>query len=161
LAVETDFHVAVVDPRPAFATRRRQPNADEVIVGWPDEVLPARLEQADAVVTLAHDVKIDVPALRCALASSVPYVGALGSRRSQFARREALRALGYDEPALDRVRGPVGLDLGAVTNAQIACSIVAEMLGVLNERSSRPLRDTTGTIAVAANRSFSRTVPAP
>ncbi|HEY1868098.1 MAG TPA: XdhC family protein, partial [Candidatus Cybelea sp.] len=91
-----DLHVTVVDPRPAFATRRRQPDADELIVGWPDDVLPELLERADAVVALAHDVKIDVPAIHCALASTVSYVGALGSRRSQLARREALRALGYD-----------------------------------------------------------------
>ncbi|MGB8519952.1 MAG: XdhC family protein [Candidatus Tumulicola sp.] len=142
-----DFHVTVVDPRPAFATQRRHPDSDDLIVGWPDDVLLALLEHADAVVALAHDVKIDVPAIRCALASTIPYIGALGSRRSQLVRREALSAFGYDQAVLDRVRGPVGLDLGAVTNAQIACSILAEILSVLNGRSGRPLRDTTGAIA--------------
>jgi xanthine dehydrogenase accessory factor len=70
-ARECDFDVIVVDPRSAFATKRRQPHVDRLLVGWPDDVLPALLASADAVVTLAHDVKIDVPALRCALASRV------------------------------------------------------------------------------------------
>jgi xanthine dehydrogenase accessory factor len=148
VARAADIHVTVVDPRPAFATKRRQPDADELVVAWPDDVLAALLERADAVVALSHDVKIDVPALRCALDSAVPYVGALGSRRSQRVRREALRALGYDEATLRRLRGPAGLDLGAVTNAQIGCSILAEILSVLNHRSARPLCDTTGAISI-------------
>lgn len=141
LARACDFHVTVIDPRPAFATRVRQPDADDLMVAWPNDPLPRLLESADAVVVLAHDVKIDLPALRCALDSHVPYIGALGSRRSQQARRSALSELGYDEPALERIRGPVGLDVGSVTDAQISCSIVAEMLGVLNARSGRPLKD--------------------
>ena len=112
--------------RSAFATKRRQPHADRLLVGWPDDVLSARLTQTDAVVTLAHDVKIDLPALRCALASRVPYIGALGSRRSHRARLEALQSLGYPEDQLARIHGPTGLDVGAITEAQIACSIVAE-----------------------------------
>ncbi|HKU80751.1 MAG TPA: XdhC family protein [Candidatus Tumulicola sp.] len=145
-ARDADFRVVVIDPRPAFATRERLPDADEMIEEWPQDVLPGLLGYTDAIVVLAHDVKIDLPALRCALDSRVSYIGVLGSRRSQNARRESLAALGYDEMALARIRGPVGLDLGAVTNAQIACSILAEILSVLNDRSGRPLVETAGAI---------------
>ncbi len=138
-ARSADFHVSIVDPRPSFATRLRQPDADDLLLAWPQDVLPAMLAAADAAVVMAHDVKIDLPALRCALDSSVPYVGALGSRRSQKARRESLAELGYAEEVLDRVHGPVGLDLGAVTNSEIACAILAEVLGALNGRSGRSL----------------------
>ncbi|MFY9719143.1 MAG: XdhC family protein, partial [Candidatus Cybelea sp.] len=153
-----DFRVTIVDPRPAFATHRRQPHADALIVGWPQDELPGLLDPADAVVVLAHDVKIDLPALRCALASKVRYIGALGNRRTQQARREALIALGYTEAGLARIHGPVGLDLGATTNAQIACSILAEILSVLNDRSALPLRETAAPIgpspALAENETF-------
>jgi xanthine dehydrogenase accessory factor len=141
LARDCDFHVTVVDPRAAFATGRRHPDADRVLVGWPDEVLPALLARADAVVTLAHDIKIDLPSLRCALSSRVGYIGALGSRRSHGARLEALRSLGYPEDELARIHGPTGLDVGAITEAQIACSIVAETLAVLNGTTGAPLRE--------------------
>ena len=143
-----DFRVAAIDPRPAFATRERLPDADEILVEWPQDALPPLLGNADALVVLAHDAKIDLPALRCALDSHVPYIGALGSRRSQNARREALAAIGYDDAALERVHGPVGLDLGAVTSTQIACSILAEVLSVLNARSGRSLFETAGAITV-------------
>ena len=139
IARSADFHVTIVDPRPAFATRRRQLVADDLVVRWPQDELPALLAAADALVVMAHDVKLDLPALRCALDTSVAYVGALGSRRSQDARREALTELGYDEQSLDRIHGPVGLDLGAVTNPQIACAILAEILKVLNRRSGNSL----------------------
>lgn len=144
----SDFRIVAIDPRPAFATRERLPDADEILVEWPQDVLPQLLEDADALVVLAHDAKIDLPALRCALDSPIPYIGALGSRRSQSARREALAAIGYDEAALARVHGPVGLDLGAVTSGQIACSILAEILSVLNAGSGRSLLETAGAITV-------------
>jgi xanthine dehydrogenase accessory factor len=139
IARSAEFHVTIVDPRPTFATRRRQPDADDLIVRWPQDVLPALLPTSNALVVMAHDVKLDLPALRCALDSEVPYVGALGSVRSQHARREALAELGYDEHSLDRIHGPVGLDLGAVTSSQIACAILAEILKVLNRRSGNSL----------------------
>lgn len=139
LARSADFHVTIVDPRPAFATRRRQPDADALIVRWPQDVLPHRLCTADALVVMAHDIKLDLPALSCGLDSTVPYIGALGSLRSQRARRESLAELGYDARSLDRIYGPVGLDLGAVTSSQIACAILAEVLKILNRRSGRSL----------------------
>jgi xanthine/CO dehydrogenase XdhC/CoxF family maturation factor len=138
-AQSADFHVTIVDPRPAFATRRRQPDADDLVIEWPQDVLPPLLATADALVVMAHDAKLDLPALKCALDSNVPYVGALGSARAQLVRRESLAELGYDEDLLDRIHGPVGLDLGAVTNSQIACAILGEMLKVLNGRSGHSL----------------------
>jgi xanthine dehydrogenase accessory factor len=146
MASAADFSVTVVDPRPAFATRKRHPFAQRVIVAWPDEALPSLLMDAAAIVVLAHDAKIDLPALECALRSGVAYIGVLGSRRSQSARAESLRKLGHSPDALARIHGPAGLDLGATTNAQVACSILAEILGVLNDRSAASLRSAEGPI---------------
>jgi xanthine dehydrogenase accessory factor len=141
-----DFSVTVVDPRPAFATLKRHPDAQRLIVAWPDEALPALLTNASALVVVAHDAKIDLPALQCALQSGAAYIGVLGSRRSQSARAESLRELGYSPEALARIHGPAGLDVGATTNAQVACSILAEILSVLNDRSGTPLRSMDGPI---------------
>ena len=142
----SDFSVTVVDPRPAFATRKRHPDARRVLVAWPDEVLPSLLRDVAAIVVIAHDAKIDLPALRCALQSDVAYIGLLGSRRSQAVRGKSLQELGYSSDALARIHGPAGLDVGAISNAQIACSILAEILSVLNYRSSAPLRSVRGPI---------------
>lgn len=147
LARGADFRVTVVDPRPEFATPRRLPGIDRIVVGWPQDVLPALLKETDAIVVVSHDAKIDVPALRCALDSTIAYVGALGSRRNQRHRRAALGAYGYDEATLDRIHGPTGLDVGAVTPMQVACAILAEVLAVLNRRSAAPLRETSGRIS--------------
>jgi xanthine dehydrogenase accessory factor len=142
----SDFCVTIVDPRPAFATTKRHSDARRVLVAWPDEVLPSLLKDAAAVVVVAHDAKIDLPALRCALQSEVAYIGLLGSRRSQSVRGKSLQDLGYDANALARIHGPAGLDVGAISNAQVACSILAEILSVLNDRSAAPLRSVPGPI---------------
>lgn len=152
LATAADFTVTVVDPRAEFATPRRLPGVDRIVVGWPQDVLPAVLPQADAIVVVSHDAKIDVPALRCALDTPIAYIGALGSRRNQRHRRGALAAHGYDVAALDRIHGPTGLDVGAVTSAQVACSILAELLAVLNGRTATPLCETSGRISGAPPR---------
>jgi xanthine dehydrogenase accessory factor len=135
------WRTAVADARALFATRERLPSADEVVVGWPDDAY-AQLELAygDAVVVLTHDEKFDVPAVAGALAADVSYVGALGSRRAQEARRERLLAAGVDEVALDRVHGPCGLDIGADSPAETALSILAEILAVRAGRGGGPLR---------------------
>jgi xanthine dehydrogenase accessory factor len=148
LAQAADFMVTVVDPRAEFATPHRLPGVDRIVVGWPQDVLPDLLPSADAVVVVSHDAKIDLPALRCALDSSIAYIGALGSRRNQRFRRAALAADGYDDANLDRIYGPTGLDVGAVTSGQVACSILTEVLAILNERSAVPLRETSGPIGV-------------
>jgi xanthine dehydrogenase accessory factor len=149
LAQDADFRVMVVDPRAEFATPRRLPRADRIVVGWPQDALPAILQETDAIVVVSHDAKIDIPALCCALDSPVAYIGAIGSRRNQFHRRTALQAYGYDVRSLDRIHGPTGLDVGAVTPTQVACAILAEVLAVLNGRSAAPLRETAGRITGA------------
>jgi xanthine dehydrogenase accessory factor len=141
----------VVDPRPRFATAERMPSADELVVEWPDEAL-ARLapDEGTAVVVLAHDDRIDLPALQSALGSDAFFVGAIGSRRTQERRREALRELGVDDAAIARLRGPVGLDIGAETPAETALAILAEILAVRSARSGGSLRDRDGRIHAAA-----------
>ena len=137
----------VVDPRARWATAERVPSADEIVVEWPDEAL-TRLapDEGTAVVVLAHEDRIDLPALQLALASSAFFVGAIGSRKTQARRREALLELGLDEGAVDRVHGPVGLDLGAESPAETAVAILAEILAVRAGREGGPLRGRTDRI---------------
>ncbi|HEY1681605.1 MAG TPA: XdhC family protein [Candidatus Tumulicola sp.] len=123
-----DFRTLAIDPRAAFATSDRLPAVDEIMVAWPDDVLPILLGETTPLVVLSHDPKIDLPALRCGLRSSAPYVGLLGSRRAQRSRRDALQEDGFDEADIARIYGPAGLDLGGVTIAETALSIVAEIV---------------------------------
>ncbi|MFT3912640.1 MAG: XdhC family protein [Anaeromyxobacteraceae bacterium] len=130
LARPLGFEVVVVDPRTAFATEARFPGA-ELRRAWPDEALAGvGLDRRTAVVTLSHDPKLDEPALAAALRSEAFYVGALGSRKTLPARRERLRAAGVGAPGLERLRAPVGLAIGARTAAEIALSILAEVVAV-------------------------------
>lgn len=129
-AGRADFATTVVDPRASFATRERLPDAADIVRRWPDDVLPERLTARSAVAILSHDPKLDLPALRCALRSPAWYVGLLGSRDAQAARRNALARDGFDAHTLARIRGPIGLDIGARGDAEIALSIVAEMTAV-------------------------------
>ena len=127
-AAQLGFAVTVVDPRRAFATDERFPDVT-VLTDWTDEAVDALApDSRTAVVTLTHDPKLDDPALDRALRSAAFYIGALGSRKTHAARLKRLRALGHDEAALGRIRGPVGLDLEAVTAPEIALSIAAELV---------------------------------
>jgi xanthine dehydrogenase accessory factor len=147
LSQRLGWRTAVADTRARLATRERMPSADELIVGWPDEAL-ARigLDADSAVVVLTHDEKLDTPALVAALRSPAFYVGALGSRRAQAARRERLLEAGLVEADLARLSGPVGLDLGASTPAETALSILAEAVAVRAGRSGGRLAESTGRI---------------
>lgn len=128
IAEQMGFEVSVIDPRAQFATRERFPHT-VLSHDWPDAAINAALPDArTAVVTLTHDPKFDLPALQAALASDAFYIGALGSTRTQAKRAQALIDMGVDEPALGRIHGPVGLDIGAATPAEIAVSIAAEMV---------------------------------
>lgn len=130
MAVQLQLAVTVVDPRRSFASTERFPGVD-IRTDWPDEAMDAlRPDARTAVVTLTHDPKLDDPALDRALRAEPFYVGALGSRRTHAARLERLRALGHDEASLARIRGPVGLRLGAVAAPEIALSILAELVAV-------------------------------
>ncbi len=130
LAVQIGLAVTIVDPRGAFATAERFPGV-AISTDWPDEALDGLvLDSRTAVVTLTHDPKLDDPALDRALQSDSFYIGALGSRRTHAARLQRLAALGHDPHALARIRGPIGLELGAVSAPEIALSILAEFVAV-------------------------------
>ena len=131
LARALGYRTIVADGRPAFLTRERFPDADELILGWPDEAFArAGLDAGTAVVVLTHDPKFDDPAVMLALRSGAGYVGAIGSRQTQASRRERLRAAGVTDAELSRLHGPIGLDLGGRTPAETALAILAEMTAV-------------------------------
>ena len=133
MAALSAFDVTVIDPRTAFATNERFPNL-HLIAAWPDEALAdLPLDRRTAVVTLTHDPKLDDPALVAALNSEAFYVGALGSKKTHAARITRLKAAGFDDDAIARIRGPVGLDIGAVSPAEIAVSIMAQIIETLRE----------------------------
>jgi xanthine dehydrogenase accessory factor len=145
------YHVTVCDAREVFATRKRFPMADEVVVDWPDRHLAAvgpTLGPRDAVCVLTHDAKFDVPAVMAALRTNVGYLGAMGSRRTHADRVERLRSEGVDEAELARVMAPIGLDIGARTPEEAAISICAEIIALRTGRAAAvaPLRDAAGPI---------------
>ena len=126
-ALRLGHGVTVVDPRTAFASPARFPGI-ALSHDWPDVALDAHgLDARCAVVTLSHDPKLDDPALERSLRSPVFYIGALGSQRTQARRRDRMHALGFEDEAIARIHGPVGLDLGARNPAEIALSIAAEI----------------------------------
>lgn len=138
------YAVTVCDARPIFATRARFPQADEVIVDWPQRLLTrigASLTPRDAVCVLTHDAKFDVPAIVAALGTEVGYLGVMGSRNTHSDRLVRLRSAGVPEAALARLHAPIGLDIGALTPEETAVSICAEIIA---ERAGlevvRPLR---------------------
>lgn len=143
------YRVTVCDAREVFATTQRFPLADEVVVRWPDrlfaEVGP-ELRRRDAVCVLTHDVKFDVPAIIGALATTVGYIGVMGSRRTHDNRLERLREAGVTDEELDRLRSPIGLDIGARTPEETAISIVSEIIALRTGRSARGLSATVGPI---------------
>lgn len=128
LAATLGIEVVVIDPRGRFLTEERFPNVT-LDDRWPDEAVEAyRPSPSTAVVTLSHDTKIDDPALIAALKTNAAYVGALGSRKSHAARRERMAAAGLSEAHIERIDGPVGIDIGAIGPAEIALSIAAAMV---------------------------------
>ncbi len=130
LAVTAGYDMTVVDPRRAWASGERFPGV-ALLTDWPDEALQALApDHRTAIVTLTHDPKLDDPALAAALAATTFYIGALGSRRTQERRLERLRSQGIDAVALARIHGPVGLDIGAKSPAEIAISILAQIIQV-------------------------------
>jgi len=131
MAALAGFAVTIVDPRRAFATEARFPG-QALVVGWPDAAVTELAPDArTAVVTLTHDPKLDDPALIAALGSPAFYIGCLGSKKTHGARRTRLGERGIDAAALDRLHGPVGLAIGARTPAEIAVSVLAQIIGAL------------------------------
>ncbi|UKA49150.1 XdhC family protein [Arthrobacter sp. FW305-123] len=152
------YNVTLCDARPAFASQSRFAGADQVVTEWPHRYLEAeaaagRIDARTVVCVLTHDPKFDIPLLQSALGLKLAYVGAMGSRRSHRQRVDALLEAGMPLEFLERLHSPIGLDLGAVTPAEVAVSIAAEIIA---ERGSGPktsqapgfpsLRDSTGPI---------------
>ncbi len=129
MAEATGFDVTIVDPREAFATPERF-GAFRLLPEWPDEALLA-LDRETAVATLTHDPKIDDPALVAALKAECFYIGALGSRKTHGKRVERLKAAGFTDADIGRIHAPIGLNIGASTPAEIAVSVLAEVIGEL------------------------------
>jgi xanthine dehydrogenase accessory factor len=150
LAELSGFELTVVDPRTAFATRERFPRAT-LSHDWPDVALARmQLDRRSAVVVLSHDAKLDEPALQAALHSECFYIGALGSRRTQGSRRKRLAEAGFSDAELDRIHGPVGLDIGALTPPEIAVAIMAQIIESWRRRSVLPERSPAGMGAASS-----------
>ncbi|MBN1530859.1 MAG: XdhC family protein [Thermoleophilaceae bacterium] len=148
LARVTGWVPYVCDPRAQFATPERFPDAEEVIAAWPEPAFEriGPIDPATYVAVLTHDPKLDDAALTLALRSDAVYVGAMGSRRAQAARRERLMAGGLSEAEIERIAAPIGLDLGAVSAEETALSIMAEVVAVRNGREGGRLSASAGRI---------------
>ncbi|MBU6277638.1 MAG: XdhC family protein [Actinomycetales bacterium] len=147
------FKVTVCDARPVFATAKRFPDADAVVVDWPHRWLAQQqVDQRTVIAVLTHDPKFDVPALEVALRTSAGYVGAMGSRRTHEDRLERLRAIGMTDDELQRLHSPIGLDLGARTPEETAISIAAEIIQSRWGGSGAKLAATSGPIHPGAPR---------
>lgn len=141
------FRIVVVDAREALATRDRFPTVDDLLVAWPNEAysrLP--IASTSAIVILTHDPKFDEPAILGALETDAGYIGAVGSRKTNEERRDRLLATGAKPEQLDRVHGPIGLNIGGKSPEEMAISILAEVIAVRNNRSGESLRASSGRI---------------
>ncbi|GAA4611200.1 XdhC family protein [Actinoallomurus liliacearum] len=141
------YHVTVCDARPVFATAKRFPDADEVVVKWPHRFLAeTEVDERTAICVLTHDPKFDVPLLEVALRTPAGYIGAMGSRRTHDDRLKRLRDAGVTEDELARLRSPIGLDIGARTPEETAVSVAAELIRLRWGGTGRPLSETEGRI---------------
>jgi xanthine dehydrogenase accessory factor len=136
------YHVVVCDARPIFATRKRFPDADELVVQWPHRYLAETVvDERTVICVLTHDPKFDVPLLEAALRTPAAYIGVMGSRRTHDDRLQRLRELGMGEEALSRLSAPIGLDLGARTPEETAVAIAAEIIALSWNGSGRRLSE--------------------
>jgi xanthine dehydrogenase accessory factor len=141
------YHVTVCDARPTFATRKRFPDAEEVVVAWPHRYLAETpVDERTVVCVLTHDPKFDVPLLQVALRLPLAYLGAMGSRRTHDDRVHRLKELGFTDEDLARLHAPIGLDVGARTPEETAVSIAAEIVASRWGGSGAQLRHTSGPI---------------
>jgi xanthine dehydrogenase accessory factor len=139
IATLLDYDVTIVDPRTAFATPERFPDV-KVIAEWPDKALPPLgVDHYTAFVALTHDPKIDDPALLHALSRDCFFIGALGSRKTHARRIERLKQAGLTDADTARIHAPIGLDIGAVSPAEIAVAIMAQITGRLREEPAADL----------------------
>ncbi|HTP11188.1 MAG TPA: XdhC/CoxI family protein [Anaerolineae bacterium] len=129
IAKTLGYRTIVIDPRRTFGSEARFPHIDRLVQRWPDEALKQiSLTRSTAVVMLTHDPKIDDPALKIVLTSHAFYIGALGSRKTHAQRRERLQQAGLSEAQLDRVIGPIGLEIGAKAPEEIALAVMAQIV---------------------------------
>jgi xanthine dehydrogenase accessory factor len=146
-AKQLGFVVIVSDARAALATPERFPEADRIIKAWPDDALnDLKITRNTYVAILTHDPKFDEPALLGTLATEARYIGAVGSRKTNLDRRQRLLDAGLDQESLGRIRGPVGLDIGAETPEEMAISILAEIIAVRHSRAGGPFTQASGPI---------------
>src|SRR5260370_23349633 len=145
------YRVTVVDARAKFATKERFPEADELVVDWPDEAIAKLvIDNSSYVVILTHDPKFDLPALRSVLTKDAGYIGAIGSRKTNQNRFDALRAEGFTEEQLARVHGPIALDLGSRGAEETARGVMAEITSVRFRGSASAMREARGSRAEPA-----------
>jgi xanthine dehydrogenase accessory factor len=138
MAQLADYAVRIIDPRTAFATEERFPGV-KLLQDWPDEALQkSPLTERSAIVALTHDPKVDDPGLSAALNSPAFYIGALGSKSTHARRLERLKEQGFTAQQVARIRGPIGLDIGARSTAEIAVAILAEMTATLRGAPAKP-----------------------
>jgi xanthine dehydrogenase accessory factor len=141
------YRTTVVDARPVFATPERLPDADEVVVDWPDRWLGAHpVDERTAICVLTHDPKFDLPALAAAVRTPAAFIGAMGSRRTHADRVARLVEAGVSDDEIARIHSPIGLDLGARTPDEIALSIAAQLVQVRRGGSGAPLSGGAGRL---------------
>jgi len=146
-AQDLGFRVTVVDARTALATEERFPNVDRLIRAWPDEAYgQLKIGPNTWIAILSHDPKFDEPAILGALRTDARYIGTVGSRKTIEDRRERLRASGVSEEDLERLHGPIGLDIGGKTPEEMAISILGEMIAIRYGRDGGMLRESAGSI---------------
>lgn len=145
LAARSGFEVTVIDPRERLNNRARFPAAARLLVGWPEDELPALpMDENTYVAVLTHDDKFDDPTLAHVLRHPVRYVGAIGSRKTQALRRARLERAGFSAATIDAVHAPIGLDIGAQSPEEIAVAILAEMIATKFDRSGAKLKNLSG-----------------
>lgn len=145
------YRVTVCDARPVFANKERFPEADEIVVQWPNEFLEtAKVDKRTAICILTHDPKFDIPLLEVALKTNAGYIGAMGSRRTHAKRVANLVEVGITEEELDRIQAPLGLDIGASQPEEVAVAVAAQIIANRYGRSGGSLKHSVERIHARA-----------